>query len=179
MNRARRPGQPGQESGSGRWGRRSEGVEFAIFAARIDTCRKIAKKGSVQFPPGEGFIEFSRIDAGSEGAEAIFHEPTGQFTRVYFPDGEKRGHVCKHKFLFTIDAQVFQENIAEADVKNSLFAKTQNRFGHACLVDRIGTLLRNADFFDRQANGFGLPVKEFVADTVHADALVALGHGGQ
>ena len=103
----------------------------------------------------------------------------GQFTRVYFPDREKRGHVCAHKFLFTIDAQVFQENVAETEVMNSLFAKTKNRFGHARLVDRIRTLRRNADFFDRQANGFGLPVKEFVANAVHADALVALGYGGQ
>jgi len=40
-------------------------------------------------------------------------------------------------------------------------------------------LRRNEDFVERETDGFGLALKKFAANTVHGDAVVGLGDGGE
>jgi len=51
-----------------------EGVELAVFAARVGVGRKIAKERFVQFAAGEAGIENFGIDASGNGAEMLFVE---------------------------------------------------------------------------------------------------------
>src|ERR1700686_4355137 len=51
-----------------------EGVELAVFAARVGVGRKIAEEGIVQFAAGEGGIENFGVDAGGDGAEMLLME---------------------------------------------------------------------------------------------------------
>jgi hypothetical protein len=47
-----------------------KGVEFAVFANRIDVLRKVMKEGFVQFAPHQAGIEKFCINAHRDGAEA-------------------------------------------------------------------------------------------------------------
>jgi len=60
-----------------------------------------------------------------------------------------------------------------------LFEIEEQRFFHAGFVDWIGTLRRDEDFVQRQAERFRLLLQKFAANAMHADAVVALGHRGE
>lgn len=80
--------------------------------------------------------------------------------------------------MFSRGAQILEEDITEADVTDSACSIVPDRFAHTLFVNGIGALGRNGNLFDRQANGFGLPVEKFATHAMHADAVVGFRDGG-
>ncbi len=72
-----------------------------------------AKKDASSSRPG--------VDADSDGAEPRGVEFTDKFAGVALPDGEQGLHVDPSEIFLTVEAEVFQENVAEGDAANSLF----------------------------------------------------------
>src|ERR1700722_19312935 len=52
------------DGGAEYWSVVHQGVEFSVFAARIDTRRETVQKLLIILPPGAGDVEFREIDAG-------------------------------------------------------------------------------------------------------------------
>jgi len=156
-----------------------ESVEFAVFTARVGVRRKIAEEGFVEFAAGETGIEDFGVNACGDGAETVFVEATDQFARIALPDGEERGHADAGEIFFAVGAEVFQEDIAESDRADALGEVNAQGFLHARFVDGIDALPRDEDFVKRETDGFGLALEKFAADTVHGDAVVGLGDGGE
>src|SRR6266571_1217745 len=104
---------------------------------------------------------------------------TDELARVALPDGKKCGHTDARKVLLAINAEVFEENVAEGDLSNALRVVHAQCFLHARFVDGIDALRRDANFVERQADGPRLTLEKLTADAVHADALVAFGDGGE
>ena len=50
---------------------------------------------------------------------------------------------------------------------------------HARFVDGVDALRGDANFVEREADGFGLALEEFAADAMHGDTVVAFGDGGE
>src|SRR2546426_6590406 len=88
-------------------------VKFAVFAARIGARRQVFDELSVNFAPGKGFGEGLEIHADDDGAKAQLQKRGDQFAGVALPDGKDAAHAYLFEILLAIDAQVFQEIIAE------------------------------------------------------------------
>ena len=156
-----------------------EGVEFAVFAARVGIGREIAEKEFVQFAAGKAGIENFRIDASGDSAEMMIVKITNQFAGVALPDGKKGGHADASKIFLAIGAEVFEKDIAESDLSNALVVEEAKCLFHASFIDGIDALRRNEDFMQRQVDRDCLTVEEFATDTVHGYAVIALGDGGK
>src|SRR5690242_415452 len=154
-------------------------VEFAVFAAGIGAGRKIEEKGIVEFAADETGSENFGIDAGGDGAETLFVEKADELARVALPDGKEGGHADAREIVFAPGAEVFEEDVAKRDFANALIIEDAQGMLHARFVDRIDALRRDADFVQRQADGFRLLKQELAADAVHTDAVVAFGDGGE
>src|SRR6266566_1283029 len=171
-----------RSNGNGRaedWTVKNKSVKFAVFAAGIDAGRQIREERFIEFTPGEAAIENLGIHADGDGAESLGVEKTDELARVALPDGKKCGHADARKVLLAINAEVFEENVAEGDFSNALVVVHAQCFLHARFVDGIDALRRDANFVERQADGLGLPLEKLAPYAVHADALVALGDGGE
>jgi hypothetical protein len=158
---------------------KDKSVKFAVFAAGIGVRRKIAEKRVVEFAASEAGVENLRIDAGGDGAETLRVKEADEFAGVAPPDGKKSGHADTREIFFAVGTQVLKENVAKSDPANALIAEDAQGMLHAGFVDGVYALRRNANFVQRQADGFGLLKEKLAADAVHADALEAFGHGGQ
>jgi hypothetical protein len=154
-------------------------VKLAVFAAGIGGRREVTEEGFVQFAACEAGVEDFGIDASGDSSKALRVEEADEFAGVALPDGEEGGHAHAGKVFFAIGAQVFQEDIAEGTLSNALFEMHEQGFLHACLVNGIDALRRDANFVEGHTDGLGLLEQEFAADAVHADALVTFGHRGQ
>jgi hypothetical protein len=88
-------------------------VEFAVLTAGVDAWRQIGEEGSVQLAPREGRIENAGIDADGDRSKTQSHKFPRKFTRVALPDGKQRLHANPGKIFLAVNAQVFEENIAE------------------------------------------------------------------
>ena len=156
-----------------------EGVELAVFAARVGAGRKIAEKGFVQFAAGEAGIENFGVNASGNSPEALLVKKPDQFAGIAFPEGEERGHADAGEVFLAVGAEVFKKDIAEGDFTDTLVVEEAESFFHARLIDGIDALRRDADFVERQAEGLCLPPENFTANTVHSDAVVAFRDGGE
>ena len=157
----------------------NEGVEFAVFAARVGAGRKIAEERGVKFTAGEAGVENLRIDASDDGAEMLFVEIADQLACIVFPEGKDCGHADTGEIFFAVSAEVFEEDVAESDLSNTFVTVGAEGLFHAGLIDGIDALRRNRDFVKRQAERGRLAMEKFAADTVHGDAVVALGDGSK
>ena len=158
---------------------KDEGVELAVFAARIDTRRQVCEKRGVQLASGKRPVELLRIDADGDAAKAVGNEARGQLTRVDAPERKSCVHLELGKVLFTIGPQIAQENVAEGDMAYSACPEAEASLRHPGFVKGIGTLGRYADFGQRQADGVCLQTQKLPANAMHADALKTLGDGSQ
>ena len=106
--------------------------------------------------------------------ESIFDKTRGEFSGINVPE-RKNGFCADLRQVFlAISSQVAQKDIAEAKMLNAALSQSNKRFRHVRFVDGIGALRWDGDFLHRQADGFGLLVKEFAANAMHADAIGAL-----
>jgi hypothetical protein len=158
---------------------KDKGVEFAVFSARVGAGRKIAKKGFVEFTPGEAGIDNLGVNANGHSAETLRVKKADEFARITLPEGKEGGHADARKILFAIGAQVLEKDVAEGDFADALIVETAQGLFHARFIDGIPAPSGDAYFVQRQADGFGLELQEFAANAVHADAFIALGDGGQ
>src|SRR5260370_25464570 len=133
-----------------------KGVEFAVFAAGIDARREIGKEGFVQLAPGEAWIEDPGIDTDGDGAKLRGMEFADEFTRVAFPDGKEGLHRDSGEIFLAVEAEVFEEDVAEGDAADPLFEIEEQRFFHAGFVAWIDTLRRDGSFVQRQGDRFRL-----------------------
>jgi len=156
-----------------------KGVEFAVFAAGVGAGREIAKKRVVEFASGEAGIENLGINANGGGAETLQVEKANEFARVTLPNREKSGYPHSSKVFFAVGAQVFEENVAKGDFANAPIVENAHGLLHARFVDGVDAMRRNANFVERQTDGFDLALEKLAANTVHADAFVALSDGCQ
>lgn len=122
----------------------NEGVEFAVFAARIDAGGELAEEFGSQFPARKGSVEFAGIDAGGEGAETVVQEAGSEFAGVDLPQGEDGAHLKTSEILFAVNAEILQEDIAETEVADAQMTEMENGFRHAGFVNGIGALRRDA-----------------------------------
>src|SRR5437868_12736465 len=67
-----------------------EGVELAVFAARVNAAGQIAKQVRAELPAGEGPVELPRIHAGERGLYACGDHVAGEFAGRDLPDREQR-----------------------------------------------------------------------------------------
>jgi hypothetical protein len=158
---------------------KDESVELTVFAAGIGARRKIEEEGVVELAASEAGGEDFAVYADGNGAEFVGVEGADEFAGVTLPDGEESGHADAGKILFAVGAEIFEEDVAESDFADALIEVDAQGFFHAGFVDGIDALLGDADFVKRQANGLGLAVEKFAADTVHGNAVVAFGDGGK
>jgi hypothetical protein len=101
----------------------NESVEFAVLAAGVDTGREIGEEGFVKFATGETGIEKFGVDADGDGAEVQGVEFADEFAGVALPDGEDGLHGNAREIFFTVEAEIFEEDVAERDAADSLFEK--------------------------------------------------------
>jgi len=156
-----------------------EGVEFTVFAAGIDAGREIGEESCIEFAAGEAGIEDFGVDANGDRAKSGGVEFADEFAGVAFPNGEKGLHRDTREIFFPVKAEIFEEDVTESDATDSLLEIRKQRLFHAGFVDRIVALRRDEDLVQRQAERLRLPEQKFAANAVHADAIVALGHGGE
>jgi len=156
-----------------------EGVEFAVFAARVRVGRKVTEEGCVEFAAGEAGVKSFRIDASSDGAEILVVKVADELAGVALPDGEKGGHADAGEIFFAVGAEVFEKDIAESDLSNALVVEEAERSFHAGFVDGIDALWRDENFVQGQAERLRLLLEKFAADAVHGDAVVVLCDGGE
>ena len=128
-----------------------EGVKFTIFAAGIDASGKIAEEFGSQFPPGKRSVEFARIDANSEGAEAVLNKTRSKLASINAPQGKNGGHLKAREIPFAVGTEVLQENVTKSKMADAAIVEAGNGFGHARFVYGVGTLGSNANLFHRQA----------------------------
>src|SRR5579863_6489037 len=57
---------------------RDEGVELAVFSARIDARRQIGYEARIELTAGEGWIQNSAVDASHAGAQATRQHLAGK-----------------------------------------------------------------------------------------------------
>src|SRR5256886_1170581 len=155
------------------------GVKFAVFTARVDLGRKVAEERLVEFAAGKAWVENFGVNASGDGAETLFVEATDQFARIALPDGEERGHADASEIFFAVGAEVFEEDVAEGNFTDAVSEVNAQGFFHARFIDGVDALRRDENFVKREADGFGLALKEFAANAVHGNAVVTFGDCGE
>jgi len=93
-------------------------VELAPLAAGIDVGRKVAQQKTIEFSPGKRGIEAPRVDAGEPRAQTAIDHLLRELTGWNPPDGEERLEAGPRKLLFSIAANVLEEQIANAACVN-------------------------------------------------------------
>src|SRR6185437_16080916 len=99
-------------NGDGRcehWAVTGKGMKFTVFAARVDTLRKIGQEILVESAARETGVEFFGIYAGEIGAEASGEHFFGENSSAEAPKGKDRSHIALCEILFAVLANVFEE----------------------------------------------------------------------
>src|SRR4051812_35286046 len=110
-------------------------MEFAVLAARIGSRRQVIQQLLIKGPAGEGAIELARIDAGQSGSQAgldhVLREVGGG---LGLPDREERLETGAGEPVLSILAHVFEEQVAERDVGESISNEAGDRRAHQRFV---------------------------------------------
>src|SRR5439155_24421511 len=157
--------------------RGDEGVELAVLAAGVDARRELSEQPLVVAAPAEGGVERARIDADERRLEARIHELVRQRGRVLPPEREEAALAGRGETSLTVGADILQEQIAKGNRLDPEERGGRERFRHPRLVDLVDAARRDQHLDQRDPERFGLPRKQLAANAVHADPLVALGHG--
>src|SRR5579872_759713 len=94
-------------------------MELAVLGARVDFGRHAAHEIAVEVATGEISGQLLRVDADDAGAEATIQHFGNQFARVAPPEREHRFESSAAQAIFAVAANVFEEEIAESDGRNS------------------------------------------------------------
>src|SRR6195256_5277328 len=157
----------------------NERMEFAVLAARIDAGRQIGEERFVEDATREGRIEDTRIYTNHNCLKTQAQKIAREFARITLPDGEQRFHPDLREIPLSINAQVFEENIAEGHSLDTAREMLVQSFFHSRFVRGVDALWRDQDRVERQADGRGLPLEQHAAHAVHADAVVLFCDGGE
>ena len=158
---------------------KDKSVKFAVFATGVRMGWEVAKKRFVEFTAGEAGIDDLGINADGDGAETLGMKKADELARVAFPKGKESRHAESRKSFFAIGTQVFEKDVTESHLANAPVVKPVQDLLHARFIGGIQAPRRDAYFVHGQTDGFGLELQKFAANTVHADAFVAFGDGGQ
>src|SRR6266404_5898652 len=120
-------------------------MEFAVLAARIDAGRQIGEERFVEDTTCEGRIEDTRIYANHNCLKTQAQKIAGKFARITLPDGEQPFHPKLCEIPLTINAQVFEENVAEGHSLDTAREMLVQSFFHSRFVRCVDALRRDQD----------------------------------
>src|SRR6267378_4016883 len=130
----------------------NERMEFAVLAARIDAGRQIGEKRFVENATREGWIEDTRIYTNHNRLKTQAQKIAGEFARIALPDGKQRFHPNLREIPLTINAQVFEENVAEGHSLDTSREVLVQSFFHSRFVRGVDALRGDQDRVERQAD---------------------------
>src|SRR6267154_5429130 len=109
-------------------------MEFAVLAARIDAGRQIGEERFVEDTTCEGRIEDTRIYTNHNCLKTQAQKIASEFARITLPDGEQRLHPDLREIPLAINAQVFEENVAEGHSSHAAGEMIVQRFIHSRFI---------------------------------------------
>ena len=132
-------------------------MELPPLTAGVRGCRQLSEQGLIIGATSQRRRDLTRIDADESGPEAIFDHTVREATCILAPDWEDAGEACWRHLLFTVLADILQEEIPERHSLHAALLQLSNRFPHASLVYRIDALGRDPNLVHRQSKRRGLP----------------------
>lgn len=154
-----------------------KGVELAVLTTRVNVRGQVGEKLLVVCSPREGGIERSRVQTNDDRLEAGGDELPRQGTSVASPERKETAHVVCGESLLAVGADILEKEVAEDDGLDVGQGWRVERLGHACLINVVDARRRDANLDERSTNRVGLLCEKLATDTVHADAIVGIGHG--
>ena len=139
------------------------GVEFAVFAERVDFGWEVGEEVMVEAAAGEGPVEVETADVGDDGTEALIDHFPGELGRGLVPEGEDGSEASARELGFAVVADVLEEEIAEGEGEGGLMrregADAVEEVLHGGFVALVGAGVGNGDFVQGQAEAFGLELE--------------------
>src|SRR5215471_14311929 len=133
----------------------------------------------IKLSTGERPRELLRIDACEDRLDtSVDHTPRERLGRL-LPDWKERLEAGAFKLLDPIRADVFQEQVAEGDVRCTLLEPLFDRSAHCALVHFVGTGPREWNDVEREPDGARLRLDDREASRVHRDPPVSRINGRQ
>src|SRR5271154_1929117 len=93
-------------------------MKLAIFAAEVDAFGQVLEKAFVQFAASKASIQFLWIHASHHGTKMVGVKRADEFAGITPPDGEERRHAHAGEITLSVDAQVFEKDVAERNASN-------------------------------------------------------------
>jgi hypothetical protein len=147
------------------------GMEFAVFAARVDGWRQVVKQLVVEFSADKICGQALGIHAGEPGFEARVDHALGEFASRDAPHGEDRFESRAFELLLAVGSDVAEEEVAEGDAVDTFPDRFRADFAHDALVIVIRAGGGEIDIPERKVGDPGLRLDEFAAHAVHGDAI--------
>ncbi len=154
-------------------------MKLAVLAARISCGRQIGEQGVVKEPARELGRQRLGIDATQDGPETEIDETSGQSTAVVPPDWKDALESVAEEPLFAVPTHVLQKDVAANDAFDTERPMPSQCGAHPLFIIIVGTARRNAHDLQRPTKRRRLLFEKRGANAVHADAVVAVGHGRQ
>jgi len=130
----------------------NERMEFAVLAARIDAGRQIGEERFVEDATREGRIEDTRINTNHNCLKTQTQKIASESARITFPNGEQRLHPDLREIPLSINAQVFEENVAEGHSLDTAREVLVQSFSHSRFVRGVDALRGDQHRVERQAD---------------------------
>jgi hypothetical protein len=151
-------------------------VELAALTAGIDVGGQVAQQETIELSAGERGVEAPRVDACEPRAQTAIDHLLRELTGRNPPDGEERLEPGPRKLLFSIPANVLQEQIAERRVRESIRGRLGNRHAHPRFVNVVRTRMRKVHNMQRQSSGARLRLENVSTHAVHRHAIHCFVH---
>jgi len=146
---------------------------------RGSTGRKLPQQLLVIPAAGELGGSLGGVDAGDDRAQTLRDHVGGEFGGGPTPQREHGGDAGALQGLFSVGADVFEEQVPEDQPLGAGLPRRRRAFSHPLLVDVIGARPGQCNDVQRQTQRIGLSLQQVPAHPVGRHPVGRRGEGGE
>src|SRR5271169_866044 len=147
------------------------GVELAVFATRINSCRQVAQECVIQIAPSKLSRHLLWIDADDARLDARSYHLAQETARLKSPDRKQRSEARAAQSVFAVSADILQKEVTEGDCLDTGSNRRVGGSLHSGFILLIGARPRQRNDLYRQTRDCGLSLKNFAPGAVHGDPV--------
>lgn len=147
-------------------------MEFAPLSAGVDLRGQPGEKDFIKLTTRKLLGKARGVDADEDRAKPAGDHLGGEIPRVSSPEREDTRQPGSLEKPLSIGADVFEKEVSEHDVRDSLPAGAGELGEKRLLVDRVRAGMGNRNHAERKPELPRLPVKELFADSVDRNPAI-------
>ena len=154
-------------------------MKLAPLSAGVDLRGQLREEDFIEIAAHEFLGKTRGVDADEDRAKSTGDHLRGEIPRVPPPERKDARQPDSLEKPLSIGTNVFEKEVSEHDVRDSLLAGAGELGEKRLLVDRVRAGMRNRYHAERELQLRPLPTKELFADSVNRNPAIRRGDGRQ